>query len=51
MERARDAFAASKGRGFPKGKGKKGTWVSIGPSKALYPFTPFRNSFSYVPTT
>ncbi|HZM18332.1 MAG TPA: sialidase family protein, partial [Gaiellaceae bacterium] len=51
MEGARDAFAASKGRAFPKGKGKKGTWVSIGPSKALYPFTPFRNSFSYVPNT
>jgi hypothetical protein len=51
MEAARDAFAASKGRAFPRGKGKKGTWVSIGPSKALYPATPFRNSFSYVPNT
>ena len=40
MERARDAFAASKGRAFPKGKGKKGTWVSVGPSKALYPDSP-----------
>jgi hypothetical protein len=49
MERARDAFAASKGRAFPKGKGKKGTWVSVGPSKALYPDSPFLNSFLYVP--
>ena len=49
MQRARDAFAASKGRAFPKGKGKKGTWVSVGPSKALYPDSPFLNSFLYVP--
>ena len=49
MEGARDAFAASKGRAFPKGKGKKGTWVSVGPSKALYPDSPFLNSFLYVP--
>ena len=31
------AFSASKGRPFPAGKGKKGTWVSVGPSQALYP--------------
>jgi hypothetical protein len=48
---ARAAFASSKGRAFPRGKGKKGQWVSIGPSRALYPFTPFRNSFLYVPNT
>ena len=47
---ARAAFSASKGRPFPAGKGKKGTWVSVGPSQALYPKTPFRNAFSYVPT-
>jgi hypothetical protein len=47
---ARASFSASKGRPFPSGKGKKGTWVSVGPSQALYPKTPFRNSFSYVPT-
>jgi hypothetical protein len=23
--------------------------VTVGPSQALYPFTPFRNSFNYVP--
>jgi hypothetical protein len=44
------AFSSAKGRPFPKGKGKKGTWVTVGPSQALYPFAPpFRNSFSYVP--
>ena len=26
-----------------------GDWNSIGPSRALYPFTEFRNSFNYVP--
>ncbi len=46
---ARAAFASSKGRPFPKGKGAKGTWVSVGPSQALYPATPFRNAFNYVP--
>jgi len=25
------------------------TWVSLGPTSALYPLTPLRNSFSYVP--
>ena len=46
---AQSAFAAAKGRPFPSGKGSKGSWVSVGPSQALYPKTPFRNSFSYVP--
>ncbi len=47
---SRAAFASAKGRAFPRGKGAKGTWVSVGPSQALYPKTEFRNSFSYVPT-
>jgi hypothetical protein len=42
---ARSAFTASKGRG----KGKKGTWVLVGPSRALYPSSEFLNSFLYVP--
>ena len=46
---ARAAFAASKGRAFPRGKGVKGSWVSVGPSRALYPDSPFLNSFLYVP--
>jgi hypothetical protein len=49
MAGARSAFAAAKGRPFPSGKGSKGNWVSIGPSQALYPFTPLRNSGNYVP--
>jgi hypothetical protein len=46
---ARAAFEASKGRAFPRGKGKKGTWVSVGPSRALYPDSDFLTSFLYVP--
>jgi hypothetical protein len=49
MEAARSAYSSTKGRPFPKGKGRPGTWVTVGPSQALYPFTQFRNSFSYVP--
>ncbi|HEX5798462.1 MAG TPA: hypothetical protein VFY02_00005, partial [Gaiellaceae bacterium] len=46
---ARSAFAAQSGRAFPKGKGRPGTWVSVGPSEAVYPDSPFLNSFLYVP--
>ena len=49
-EPVRTTTASAKGRAFPRGKGAKGTWASVGPSQALYPKTQFRNSFSYVPT-
>lgn len=49
VDAARAAFAAAQGRPFPKGKGRPGTWVTVGPSTALYPFEPFRTSFLYVP--
>ena len=49
MEKARDAYAASSHRAFPKARKKPGRWASIGPSEALYPFTQFRNSSSCVP--
>ena len=51
IEGARAAAASAKGRALPRGKGRTGTWVSVGPETALYPFTEFRNSFSYVPNT
>ena len=51
MDAARTAFQAAEGRPFPKGKGKKGTWVTVGPSEALYPFEPVRTSFLYVPNS
>jgi len=49
IEAARSAAARLKGKDFPRGKGQTGTWVTLGPSNALYPFTQFRSSFSYVP--
>jgi hypothetical protein len=49
LEAARSAAARLKGKAFPRGKGRPGTWVTIGPSTALYPSTQFRSSFSYVP--
>jgi hypothetical protein len=45
---ARAAWSGQTNR-FPTGKGRPGTWVTIGPSQALYPFTQFRNAFNYVP--
>jgi hypothetical protein len=48
MNAARPSFTAVKGHTFPAGK-NPGTWVSVGPSNALYPFTPLRNSGNYVP--
>jgi hypothetical protein len=48
---ARAAAARLNGKGFPRGKGTTATWVTVGPSQALYPFTPFRSSFGYVPNT
>jgi hypothetical protein len=48
---AREAFQEAQGRPFTKGKGRKGTWVTIGPSEALYPFERFRTSFLYVPNS
>jgi hypothetical protein len=49
MDAARSSHARLSGRPFPRGKGRTGTWVSVGPSQALYPLTIFRSSFSYVP--
>lgn len=54
VDQSKVAFTASQGRPFPKGKGKKGTWVTVGPSNALYPKSDFRNgvggaAVDYVP--
>jgi hypothetical protein len=43
------AAVTANAREFPAGKGHKGSWVSIGPDTALYPATPLRNAFNYVP--
>jgi hypothetical protein len=50
IEAARAAAKAVGGRTFPSGKGRPGTFVSVGPADALYPRSPFRSSASYVPT-
>jgi hypothetical protein len=49
LDAARSAAARLKGKGFPRGRGRTGTWVTVGPSEALYPATIFRSSFGYVP--
>jgi hypothetical protein len=49
MNGARASFVATSARPFPRGRARPGTWASVGPSVALYPFTPFRNAFNYVP--
>jgi hypothetical protein len=46
---ARTAFTVHKRKGFPRGKGRPGLWVTIGPSEALYPFFSLRTSSLYVP--
>jgi hypothetical protein len=49
MDTAKTAFTHARDRAFPAGKAKGGTWANVGPSQALYPDTPFRDAFSYVP--
>jgi hypothetical protein len=48
MNGAREAFTDVAGVPYRPGEGD-GRWETIGPSRALYPFTEFRNSFLYVP--
>ena len=49
LQAARAASARLKGKAFPSGRGRTGTWISVGPSHALYPATDLRNSSGYVP--
>jgi hypothetical protein len=49
LETERLAAKAVKGRGFPTGRGQTGTWVSVGPKNALYPFFGPRDISGYVP--
>ena len=49
MNGAAAAFESVKGRPFPAGKGKPGSWVSVGPNQALYPGTPLLTSSDYIP--
>ncbi len=49
IEAERAAFRSLQKKGFPTGKGRPGTWVTVGPSNALYPFFALRTSALYVP--
>ncbi len=49
MNGAASAFESVKGRPFPAGKGRPGTWVSVGPNEALYPGNQFLTSSDYIP--
>jgi hypothetical protein len=49
LDAQRAAVQSINGRPFARGKGKTGTWVTVGPSNALYPLFPFRTFSSYVP--
>jgi hypothetical protein len=49
LDGARAAAALLKGKGFPSGRGRRGSWISVGPNNAVYPATIFRNSSGYVP--
>jgi hypothetical protein len=45
---SRAAFDAHGDR-FARGRGRAGTWVTVGPSNAIYPFFDLRTSALYVP--
>src|SRR5919108_1316591 len=45
----RAAAKAVKSRPFPSGKGRLGSWISVGPKNALYPFFGMRDLGLYVP--
>ncbi|MQA25158.1 MAG: exo-alpha-sialidase [Micromonosporaceae bacterium] len=49
MDAAKRAHGRASNRAFAGGGHQKGAWSKVGPSRALYPKTDFRNSFNYVP--
>jgi hypothetical protein len=49
VDSAKTSYDKANRRPFPTGKGKNGVWSNVGPSKAVYPFTEFRNAYNYVP--
>jgi hypothetical protein len=49
MDTARTSFSTMSKRPFKGARGQPGVWMSIGPSKALYPLEDFRNATNYVP--
>ncbi|HEX6076697.1 MAG TPA: sialidase family protein [Micromonosporaceae bacterium] len=49
MDAAKRAYRKAEGRLTPGTSGGRGSWRNVGPSRALYPYTPYRNSYNYVP--
>lgn len=49
LQRARQAFERVRDKGWGRSRRRGETWVSVGPSQALYPFTDLRNADGYVP--
>jgi hypothetical protein len=49
VDRAKTAVTKAQDRPLPLSADRKSGWTSVGPSRALYPDSPFRNAFSYVP--
>lgn len=49
MDVAKAAFLTASNRTVEDLDAPEGMWESVGPSRALYPFTKFRDAFSYVP--
>ncbi|MGH3715311.1 MAG: WD40/YVTN/BNR-like repeat-containing protein [Micromonosporaceae bacterium] len=49
MDRAKSSYAKAKKRPYVGGASGKGGWSKVGPSRALYPKTEFRNASNYVP--
>jgi len=49
MDTAKRAFRNAEGRLTPGMAGGRGSWSNVGPSRAVYPRTPYRNSYNYVP--
>jgi hypothetical protein len=46
---SRSAFGVAFARPFPTGRSQRNIWTNVGPSRALYPRTEFRDAFNYVP--
>jgi hypothetical protein len=49
VDKAKAAATKAEDRPLPLSADRKSGWTSVGPSRALYPDSPFRNAFSYVP--
>lgn len=49
LDESMQAYGAAEQRALPAGRAKQNRWTPVGPSRALYPFSEFRNATNYVP--